>query len=149
MAEVFSEFLGTDRIDLYIHGFDAAGAAGNLDVARHYDTVDQLRNEIIGARLWGGLHYRFSSEAGVDLGRKVADYGLNHAFEPAGRFSRGRRGRGGGRASLLTKIDPHAGDVGAIALVGWGEQSPSIWGSLFGTHNGDTRRQSRKLKTPL
>jgi len=82
MAEVFSEFLGTDEIDLDIHGFDASGAPGNLDAVRHYDTVDQLRNEIIGARLWGGIHYRRSSEAGVHLGRKVAHYGLNHAFKP-------------------------------------------------------------------
>jgi hypothetical protein len=84
MAEVFSEFLGTEQIDLDLHGFDAAGAAGNLDAVRHYDTVDQLRTEIIGARLWGGLHYRRSSEAGVHLGRKVAHYGLNHAFKPVG-----------------------------------------------------------------
>jgi hypothetical protein len=84
MGEVFSEFLGTEQIDLDLHGFDAAGAAGNLDAVRHYDTVDQLRNEIIGARLWGGLHYRRSSEAGVHLGRKVAHYGLNHALKPAG-----------------------------------------------------------------
>ena len=82
MAEVFSEFLGTDEIDLDIHGFDAAGAPGNLDAVRHYDTVDELRDEIISARLWAGLHYRRSSEAGVHLGRKVAHYGLNHAFKP-------------------------------------------------------------------
>jgi hypothetical protein len=82
MAEVFSEFLGTDDIDLDIHGFDAAGAAGNLDAVQHFDTTDQLRTEIVDARLWGGIHYRFSTEAGVQLGRKVAHYGLNHAFKP-------------------------------------------------------------------
>jgi hypothetical protein len=83
MAEVFSEFLGTDNIDLDIHGFDAAGAGGNLDAVRHFDTADQLRTEIVDARLWGGIHYRFSTEAGVQLGRKVAHYGLNHAFKPS------------------------------------------------------------------
>src|SRR5437773_2585377 len=72
MAEVFSEFLGTDEIDLDLRGFDAAGAPGNLDAVRHYDTTAELRNEIIGARLWAGLHYRRSSEACVHLGRKVA-----------------------------------------------------------------------------
>jgi hypothetical protein len=84
MAEVFSEFLGTDNIDLDIHGFDATGAAGNLNAVRHYDTTDELRTEIVNARLWGGIHYRFSGEAGVQLGRKVAQFGLNHAFRPAG-----------------------------------------------------------------
>ena len=84
MAEVFSEFLGTENIDLDIHGFDAAGAAGNLNAVRHYDTTDELRTEIVNARLWGGIHYRFSTEAGVQLGRKVAHYGLNHAFKATG-----------------------------------------------------------------
>ena len=83
MAEVFSEFLGTDSIDLDLHGFDAAGPPGNLNAVRHYDTADELRSEVVNARLWGGIHYRFSSEAGVSLGRKIAHYGLNHAFKPA------------------------------------------------------------------
>ena len=81
VAEVFSEFLGTDNIDLDIHGFSAAGAAGNLDAVRHFDTADELRAEVVNARLWGGIHYRFSTEAGVQLGRMVAHYGLNHAFK--------------------------------------------------------------------
>ena len=84
MAEVFSEFLGTNDIDLDIHGFDAAGPPGNLNAVRHYDTTDELRTEIVNARLWGGIHYRFSTEAGVQLGRKIAQYGLNHAFKPTG-----------------------------------------------------------------
>ena len=84
MAEVFAEFLGTDQIDLDIRGFDAAGAAGNLNAVHHFDTAAQLREEIIGARLWGGIHYRWSSEVGVHLGQKVAHFGLNHAFKTTG-----------------------------------------------------------------
>ena len=80
IAEVLSEFLGTEQIDVTIHGFDAAGAAGNLDAVRHFESADQLRSEIVEARLWAGLHYRGSGEAGVDLGRKVAHYALDHAF---------------------------------------------------------------------
>jgi hypothetical protein len=84
VAGVFSEFLGTDDIDVDIHGFDVAGPPGNLDAVRHYDTADELRTEVVNARLWGGIHYRFSSEAGVQLGHKVAHYGLNHAFRAVG-----------------------------------------------------------------
>jgi hypothetical protein len=80
MAEVLSEFLGTRNIDVDIHGFDANGLPGNLDAARHFDTAEQLRSEIIEARLWAGLHYRGSTEAGVELGQKVAHYDLHHAF---------------------------------------------------------------------
>ena len=80
MAEVFISFLGTNQIDLDIHGFDPAGPAGNLNAVRHFDTASDLRAEIIDARLWAGLHYHFSSVAGVVLGRNVAKYDLMHAF---------------------------------------------------------------------
>jgi VCPO second helical-bundle domain len=82
MAEVFSTFLGTNHIDLDVHGFDSAGPAGNLNAVRHFEMTTDLRHEIIGARLWAGLHYHFSGVAGVVLGRKVAKYDLRHAFRP-------------------------------------------------------------------
>jgi len=82
MAEVFSTFLGTQRIDLDIHGFDAAGPAGNLNAVIHFEMANDLRSEIIYARLWAGLHYHFSSVAGVVLGRNVAKYDLRQAFRP-------------------------------------------------------------------
>jgi hypothetical protein len=82
MAEVFSTFLGTNQIGLDIHGFDPAGPAGNLDAVRRFDMPNDLRHEIVGARLWAGLHYRFSSIAGVVLGRNVAHFDLRHAFRP-------------------------------------------------------------------
>ena len=84
MAEMFSEFLGTDDIDLDIRGFDAAGLPGNLDAVHHFETTEQLRDEVVNARVWGGVHYRHSTEVGVHLGRKVAHYGLNHAFRATG-----------------------------------------------------------------
>ena len=56
---------------------------GKPERTRHFDSAAQLREEIIDARLWAGLHYRGSSAAGVDLGAKVAHYDLNHAFGPA------------------------------------------------------------------
>jgi len=80
MAELFSTFLGTNRLNLDIYGFDAAGPAGNLDAVSHFEMANDLRKEIIYARLWAGLHYHFSSVAGVALGRKVAKYDLGHAF---------------------------------------------------------------------
>ena len=83
VAEVLTEFFGTEDIGIDVHGFDANGPAGNLDATSHFDTAGQLRDEIVNARLWAGLHYRGSSEAGVDLGRKVAHYDLNHAFRAA------------------------------------------------------------------
>jgi hypothetical protein len=78
MAEVFSTFLGTQRINVDIHGLDDAGG----DAVIHFEMANDLRNEIIYARLWAGLHYHFSSVAGVVLGRNVAKHDLKRAFRP-------------------------------------------------------------------
>jgi hypothetical protein len=83
MAEVFRRFLGTRRVELDISGFDPAGPPGNLNAVRHFERAKDLRDEIVDARIWAGLHYRFSGSAGVDLGRDVATYDLRHAFQPA------------------------------------------------------------------
>ena len=82
MAEVFSTFLGTNQIDLDLHGFDPAGPPGNFDAVRHFDMPNDLRQDIIDARLWAGLHYHFSGVAGVVIGRQVANFDLSHAFQP-------------------------------------------------------------------
>jgi vanadium-dependent haloperoxidase-like protein len=82
LAEVFTTVLGTNQINLDIHGFDPAGPPGNLDAVRHFDQPNDLRHEIVDARLWAGFHYRFSTVAGVVLGRQVAKFHLKHAFLP-------------------------------------------------------------------
>jgi hypothetical protein len=82
MAEVFSTILGSKQINLTIHGFDPKGAAGNLDATQTFATAAELRTQIVNARLWGGVHYRFSGEAGVALGQRIAHYDLQHAFRP-------------------------------------------------------------------
>jgi hypothetical protein len=80
-AEIFSTFLGTKQINLDIHGFDPAGPAGNLNtVGTSTPPTNSARNRQREAV--AGLHYQFSGEAGVTLGREVADYDLAHAFLP-------------------------------------------------------------------
>ena len=78
MAEVFSDFLGTDDINVTFTSTIVATMP-----TRHFATADDLRNEIVLARLWGGLHYRNSTEQGEKLGRKVAHFDLTHAFASA------------------------------------------------------------------
>ena len=81
MAEVFSTFLHSKEINLTIHGFDPAGPAGNLNATQTFATAADLRTQIVNARVWGGVHYRFSGEAGAAMGQKVAHYDLEHAFK--------------------------------------------------------------------
>ena len=52
---------------------------------RTFDTFTQPLTELIEARIWAGLHYRSGDVQGQVLGRKVANYGAAHYFQPLGR----------------------------------------------------------------
>ena len=51
-------------------------------VIRHYDTEAALNQEVIDARVWLGIHFRFADTAGAQVGQHAADYGLDHYFAP-------------------------------------------------------------------
>jgi hypothetical protein len=74
MAEVVSRFMGTDQIDVQIWGNTT------FTTSHTFATAADWLAEVADARVWAGLHYRFSTLAGVELGREVADYDLEHAF---------------------------------------------------------------------
>jgi vanadium-dependent haloperoxidase-like protein len=101
MSAVFAAILGTSDISLTVHGFDATGPAGNLNATRTFATAQDLRTEIGNARIWGGLHYRFSTDAGLQLGQQVARYDLRRF----GDDEDGGGGHGGGGGH-----DGHDGD---------------------------------------
>jgi len=56
--------------------------AGLLTPVRSYDSFSQAIDEVIDARVWGGMHYRSSSETGARMGKKVARLAAR-AFRPA------------------------------------------------------------------
>ncbi|HKD53229.1 MAG TPA: vanadium-dependent haloperoxidase [Steroidobacteraceae bacterium] len=80
VAEILSRWLGTNNINIDVHGFDPAGPPGNLNAVRHFATAADEREEVSNARIWGGLHYSFSTAAGLRLGRQVANYDLHQLF---------------------------------------------------------------------
>jgi hypothetical protein len=43
----------------------------NTGTARHFHSADLLLQEVANARVWGGLHWRFSTEAGTRVGASV------------------------------------------------------------------------------
>ena len=49
---------------------------------RHYTSSSQLITEIANARIWDGVHFRFSTDAGTTIGRSVAHYDYQHALQP-------------------------------------------------------------------
>jgi hypothetical protein len=82
LADVLANALGTQTIDATIWG--ATGGATTLTTTEHFDTTQQLKDEIVNARVWAGLHWRSSVIAGESLGDSVAGWALSHYFGSLG-----------------------------------------------------------------
>jgi PAP2 superfamily len=75
-AEVLASFLGTNRINL-----DLTSTVPNLlQPKRHYERVADLTQEVMNARVWGGIHFRDATIKGAALGRKIANWTLKRYF---------------------------------------------------------------------
>jgi hypothetical protein len=51
-------------------------------VTRTYTSFRQIADEIDNARVWGGIHFRFSQDLGRKLGKKVGWFGTIHYLLP-------------------------------------------------------------------
>jgi hypothetical protein len=76
VLEVLQMFFGTDKIP-----FDVTSTRFPNE-PRHYDRFSHALKEIIGARIWAGLHYRTADVQAQILGRKVVHYMSKHYFQP-------------------------------------------------------------------
>lgn len=54
---------------------------GNAGAVRHYSSVAEITEEEGNARVWGGMHWRNSTEVGVALGRRVGRYTARHLLK--------------------------------------------------------------------
>ena len=69
--------LGTSNVNVDI----SATVPNLLHPTRHYQSVNQIINEIGNARIWGGMHFRFSVNEGVRVGQHVASWAFQHYFQ--------------------------------------------------------------------
>jgi len=72
--------LGDGTIDLNITSV-AAGSPGP-PLTRHYATAADLNAEAIDARVWSGIHFRTADVVASQMGTQVADWALDHYFQP-------------------------------------------------------------------
>jgi hypothetical protein len=77
LAQVFTEFLGTKRIEVDIK----TRVAGVIQTTRHFVRAADLRTEIINVRVWTGIHFRNSDEVGAQMGQDLAKWALERYFE--------------------------------------------------------------------
>ncbi len=75
-VEVLQMFFGTDEVRF---GVTSSRFPGET---RYYDRFSDAVTEIIGARVWGGIHFRTADIQAEMLGRNVANYMATHYFQP-------------------------------------------------------------------
>lgn len=73
-ARMLAHVLGTDSIDF------VATSETYPDAPRRFSSLWECALECGISRIYGGIHYGFSSRAGLELGSQVADYVFEHAF---------------------------------------------------------------------
>jgi hypothetical protein len=75
----FQDFFGTDKAS-----FDVVGGRSLNGVPippRHFDRFSNALEEVIDARVWGGIHFRTADVQGAVIGKKVAHWMRKHYFE--------------------------------------------------------------------
>jgi hypothetical protein len=55
---------------------------GNGGAVRYYTNVKEIHAEESEARIWGGMHFRNSTEVGVSIGSRVGKYTATHLLKP-------------------------------------------------------------------
>jgi hypothetical protein len=68
-------FFGTDDIEVTF-------ASPRTGTTRTFETLSSVIDEIIEARIWGGIHFRTADVQGAELGEQVADHLAANYFRP-------------------------------------------------------------------
>jgi PAP2 superfamily len=92
-AKTLEQFFGTDRVAF-------GGTNPTAGVTRTYARFSQAAEEIVDARVWSGIHFRFGDEEGARIGRRVARWRAERGFFRHAHHGHGRHahhGHGGGR----------------------------------------------------
>ncbi|RKX31609.1 MAG: hypothetical protein DRP71_13165 [Verrucomicrobia bacterium] len=71
-AEILSRFFGTEDLSFNLT------SESFPDQPRHFSNPWEAAREAGRSRVFGGIHYEFSNRVGLEAGRRVADYVLEH-----------------------------------------------------------------------
>lgn len=75
------------RMSLYRHFFGRdditfSGSSADSGTTRKFTSFSQALDELIGARVWGGVHFRTADVEGAKIGEEVSRYAVRHYFRP-------------------------------------------------------------------
>ena len=75
-TRALEELFGRGHLNLTLTSTAIPGAT------RHYNSGRALRADVVNARVWLGIHFRFADVAARNLGVGLADWTLHHYFQP-------------------------------------------------------------------
>ena len=78
VVEVLTDYFGTDEL----HFTMSSPATGLLEPVRSYDRFSRVLEDILNARIYGGMHYRNSTVFGTEIGRQVSRQAIRRFFLP-------------------------------------------------------------------
>jgi hypothetical protein len=70
----YTVWFGTDQLPLAFKGIGGA--------VRYYTNVNEIHDEEGNARVWGGMHWRNSTQVGTAVGSRVGKYTATHLLKP-------------------------------------------------------------------
>ena len=73
-VEVFRKYLDVKDV-IALH----SPATGET---RYYKNVDAITDEVIEARVWGGIHFRTSDLVGAKMGKEIGKWVVQHFLKP-------------------------------------------------------------------
>ena len=78
-TETLSYFFSTDNVTFTI----TSNFPGVTTPVRTYSSFSQALQEVLDARIYGGMHYRNSTHKGAILGKQVSHFATRHFFRPS------------------------------------------------------------------
>ncbi|HSK03339.1 MAG TPA: vanadium-dependent haloperoxidase [Kofleriaceae bacterium] len=78
-VEAVRAFFRTDRVSWTL---TTVGVTGLTETTRSYTSLNALATDMINARIYAGLHYRFSMDAGRAQGKAVVSHITSRFFKP-------------------------------------------------------------------
>lgn len=78
VTETLKFFFGTDEFAFSID----SNVLDLTDQVRYYDSFSQALQEVLDARVYGGMHYRNSSDKGAIIGKQVSHFATSRFFKP-------------------------------------------------------------------
>jgi hypothetical protein len=82
VTRALERFFGTDRITFSI---TTTNVGPTIQDTRTYSRFSHAANEVVDARMYCGIHFRFSDEAGARQGQEVADWAFENYVRPMDR----------------------------------------------------------------